>query len=377
MKRFIYVIFMTLGLMAITPQNANAQFSGLLRGAIEKGTQAAKNKKAAKEYNALVDAANAAIENHDLRYFCAANRREELRRAAAAAEIDNSDMDYKVQKFLSDETDLNNTDYIASARGLLARSKAEEDIPTSNYLLKCAKIQYNTELEKFDLETIPELQKLYEEIIAYENTFTNGRNKGAEILNPSQISEALAEKRKEDEASNYEKMDWSTYKDTPTNTSSSSSQSNSDSKAENGLEGEYPDLYNNNHDWKDNDNNFVASVAQDGSIYRSWGNRDKVCQIKKNGEIYVQDRLWGQVMKDSRYFIIYQYDRYSNNKPVRKGTVEYYGNGTVIWDYQTMGKVGGYAVENRNGKAITSSNTGNTTYIHRAVALLLYDKFRW
>lgn len=96
MKRFISVILMTLGLMTLAPQNANAQFGGLLRSAVEKGAQATKNKKAAKEYNALCDVVNEAIANHDLRYFCAANRREELRRAAAAAEIDNSDMDYKV-----------------------------------------------------------------------------------------------------------------------------------------------------------------------------------------------------------------------------------------------------------------------------------------
>ena len=387
MKRFIYVIFMTLGLMAITPQNANAQFSGLLRGAIEKGTQAAKNKKAAKEYNALVDAANAAIENHDLRYFCAANRREELRRAAAAAEIDNSDMDYKVQKFLSDETDLNNTDYIASARGLLARSKAEEDIPTSNYLLKCAKIQYSAELEKADPETIPLLKDLYADIIAYENTFTNGRDKGAEITDPSALVEDLAklEKMKKDPRLLLFDFEIESIDELPKveggfsanvrPSESSSSSSSSEAKDEEKLPGEYPDFYNNSHEWKDKNNKVIAAVSSDGTVYRGsqYGGGTRICQIKKNGEIYVSGSLWGQVMKQSGDFIIYQYDRNGKN-PRKRGSVNSYSNGRVEWEYSYMGDAD--HIKDKNGNELVPHDRGNTTFVHRAVAFFLYDKIR-
>lgn len=372
MKRFIYVIVMALGMLTMTPQSANAQLRGLLKGAIEKGTQAAKDKKAAKEYNALCDVVNEAIANHDLRFFCAANRREELRRAAAAAEIDNSDMDYKIQKFLSDETDLNNTDYIASARGLLARSKAETDIPTSNYLLKCAKIQYSTELEKVDPETLPLLQEIYDDIIAYENTFTNGRNKGAELVSPSQLIELLAEKKAEEDGSNYEKMDWSTYKDTPTTSSSSSS--SSESQSDKNLPGEYPNFYNNYHLWRDKDNNVIALVKTDGSVYHrsKYGSDTEICQIKSNGEILVRGQHWGQVMK-GRDFVIYKYDKYSKEyKEI--GSVSPYSNGRVEWEHQYMGNA--EDIKDKNGNVLVPFDRGNTTFVHRAFAFFLYDKIR-
>lgn len=364
MKKFIHVIFMTVGLMTMTPQSADAQFSGLLRTAVEKGTQVAKNKKAAKEYNALVETVNEAISNHDLRYFCAANRREELRRAAAAAEIDNSDMDYKVQKFLSDETDLNNTDYIASARGLLARSKAEADIPTSNYLLKCAKIQYSTELQKADPATFPQLQKLYDEIIAYENTFTNGRNKGAEILSPAVFTEEITTQKEEAKALEYDTIDWSKVSYTISTPSSSSS----DAKGSGKLSGEYPDLYTRSYEWKEN-GNVIASVAFDGTVK---GGGRTVCQITRNGEIHVSGNLWGQVMKDGGKFVIYQYN--GDGEPRRRGSVDTYSYGRVEWEGSTMGEAD--RIRDKSGNKTNLYENGNTHLVHRAVAFFLYDKIR-
>lgn len=357
---------MVLGMLAMTPQNANAQFGGLLRNAVEKGTQAAKNKKAAKEYNALCDVVNEAIANHDLRYFCAANRREELRRAAAAAEIDNSDMDYKVQKFLSDETDLNNTDYIASARGLLARSKAETDIPTSNYLLKCAKIQYNTELQKVAPETFPSLQELYDEIIAYENTFTNGRNKGAEILSPAVFTEEIATQKEEARAYDYDTIDWSTA--TYTISDPSSSSSSSDAKGSGKLAGEYPDLYTRSYEWKEN-GNVIASVASDGTVK---GGGRTGCQITRNGEIHISGNLWGQVMKDGGKYVIYQYN--GDGEPRRRGSVDTYSYGRVEWEGSTMGEAD--RIRDKSGNKTNLYENGNTHLVHRAVAFFLYDKIR-
>lgn len=387
MKRFIYVIVMALGMLTMTPQSANAQLRGLLKGAIEKGTQAAKDKKAAKEYNALCDVVNEAIANHDLRFFCAANRREELRRAAAAAEIDNSDMDYKIQKFLSDETDLNNTDYIASARGLLARSKAETDIPTSNYLLKCAKIQYSTAFEKADLETIPMLKELYADIIAYEDTFTNGRNKGAEIEDPSKFDEGqtMLEKIQGDPRLLLSSFDLESIDELPkveggfsanvrpSDSSSSSSSSSADEGEK--LPGDYPDFYNNSHEWKDKNNKVIAAVSSDGTVYRGsqYGGGTRICQIKKNGEIYVSGNLWGQVMKQSGDFIIYQYDRNGKN-PRKRGSVNSYSNGRVEWEYSYMGDAD--HIKDKNGNELVPHDRGNTTFVHRAVAFFLYDKIR-
>ncbi len=367
MKRFIYVIFMTLGLMTLTPQSANAQFGGLLRNAVNKGTQAAKNKKAAKEYNALVETANEAIKNHDLRYFCAANRREELRRAASAAEMDNSEMDYKVQKFLSDETDLNNTDYISSARGLLARSKAEEDIPTSNYLLKCAKIQYNAELQKANLESFSTLQVLYDEITAYEDTFTNGRNKGDQITSPERFQALLELEKERNTIPEYEAADMS--KVVP-----SERESKPEEEVNQALPGENPKLFTNWEDWKTSDRkSVIATVKSDGTVLR--GNRE-ICKVKENGEIYVSDRLWGQVMLDNYRYNIYHYDRYSDNKPVLKGYVEKTANGTVHWEYQKMGYVE-YGIKDSNNHIITDAPLGNTSLVHRAVGFFLYDKIKW
>ena len=364
MKRFIYVIFLALGLMTMVPQSANAQFSGFLKNAVAKGTQAAKNKKAAKEYNALCDVVNQAIENHDLRYFCAANRREELRRAAAAAEIDNSEMDDKISKFFSEETDLNNPDHIASARGLLARSKAEKDIPTSNYLLKCAKIQYNTELQKANLESFPALQALYDEITAYEDTFTNGRNKGDQITSPERFQALLELEKERNTIPEYEAADMS--KVVP-----STRESKPEEEVNQTLPGENPKLFTNWEDWKTSDRKTViATVKSDGTVLR--GNRE-ICRVKENGEIYVSNRLWGQVMLDNYRYNIYQYDR--NNKPVIKGYVEKTANGTVYWEYQKMGYVE-YGIKDSNGNIITDAPLGNTSLVHRAVGFFLYDKIR-
>ncbi len=372
-------LILILSSLFITVQ-ADAQLRGLLNrarqignqatgGAVEAVISSSEKKKAAKEYQTLCEAANKAIENHDLRYFCATNRRNELGSTAFKAEIDNSDMDYRIQKFLSEETDLNNTDYIASARGLLARSKAEEDIPTSNYLLKCAKIQYTTELEKVNPETLPILQDLYNEIIAYENTFTNGRNKGTEIIEPSKIEEVLAARKAEEEAAKYEAMEWNNIKNSE-NTSPSSIEAEEEKK----LPGEYPDFYNNSHEWKDKENKVIASVNSDGTIYRGsqYGGGTKICQIKKNGEIWVSGELWGQVMKNS-YYYIYKYDRYSKEYK-EMGTVSPYSNGRVEWEHQYMGNAD--RIIDKNGNELVPHDRGNTTFVHRAVAFFLYEKFR-
>jgi len=216
--------------------------------------------------------------------------------------------------------------------------------------------------------------ELYNEMLAYENTFTNGRNKGEEIIDPAKIEEVLKERKRAEEARNYEKADMSKA------TASTSSSASSSSASEKKMKGDYPDFYNNDHEWKDPDGKVViASVKRDGTVYRGsgWGGGTAICQIKKNGEIWVRDRQWGQVMKDGGKYVIYEFDRYNHGEPRMRGSVSCYSDGTVQWEYQTLGYIESYYVKDRSNNKISSSNSGNTTVVHRAFGFLLYDKVKY
>lgn len=336
MKRFIYVIVMALGMLAMTPQSANAQLRGLLNRARQIGNEVKKttdertavsnHKKAVKEYESLVDAATNAIKAKEVSYFTIVDRVEELRVAAMEADQDYSEIKEKIWNFLESEG-VSTAKKLDGARSYSVQNNStegEEELTMEQIVQRELEALKGFNKEEYDAE----LDRRYQENRQREQVIRE-RNAEAEQLSPTAV------------------------------------QSGDDS-----FKGKTPSIRSASHEWKDLNGGLLGSVDSRGFCYHG---RNEVCQVTENGDILVNRKPWGKVTEEALRYNIYVYEGINKDQPKLIGTIETGGNGKVSWDYNLVGFVD--IIEDRQGKKICD-NAGNTHRVHRAVSILLYDKIR-
>lgn len=338
MKRFIYVVVMALGMLSMSSQCANAQFSGLLNRARQIGNEVKRatderaavssHKKAVKEYESLVDAAIKAIKTKEVSYFTIVDRVEELRVAAIEADQDYSEIRGKIWNFLESEG-ISTAKKQDGSRSYFVQNNSteaegEEELTMEQIVQRELEALKGFKKEEYDAE----LDRRYQENRQREQAIRE-RNAEAEQLSPT------------------------------------AAQSGDDI-----FKGKTPSIRSASHEWKDLKGGLLGSVDSRGFCYHG---RNEVCQVTENGDILVNRKPWGKVTEEALRYNIYVYEGINKDQPKLIGTIESGGNGKVSWDYSLVGFVD--IIEDRQGKKICD-NAGNTHRVHRAVAILLYDKIR-